>query len=178
MAMGCCAHNTCVAINTASKIRNPFRTGYLLSRLTSFLINDNDRDTLNLRTKMSSEKSNAVRNSNHNDRIGQQVPVAPRGYTAYASGVLKTQTQVAIDTVIDERPLSGLQIRVIALCASVIFLDGYDIQALAATVNWLASEWHLTRGDFTLAQTAALIGYALGAAVVAGLGDRWGRRPI
>jgi AAHS family 4-hydroxybenzoate transporter-like MFS transporter len=36
----------------------------------------------------------------------------------------------------------------------------------------------LTRGDFTLPQTAALLGYAVSAALVAGLGDRWGRRPI
>src|SRR5256885_16562518 len=54
----------------------------------------------------------------------------------------------------------------------------YDIQTLAATINWLSAEWHLTRADFTLPQTAALIGYALSAALVAGLGDRWGRRPI
>jgi AAHS family 4-hydroxybenzoate transporter-like MFS transporter len=36
----------------------------------------------------------------------------------------------------------------------------------------------LTRSDFTLPQTAALIGYALSATLVAGYGDRWGRRPI
>jgi AAHS family 4-hydroxybenzoate transporter-like MFS transporter len=91
---------------------------------------------------------------------------------------VKTAQKVAVDKLIDERPISSLQIRVIALCACVIFLDGYDIQTLAVTVNWLSSEWNLTRADFTLAQTAALLGYAASAALVAGLGDRWGRRPI
>ena len=90
-----------------------------------------------------------------------------------------TQSQkIEIDKLIDERPISSLQILVILLCAFIIFLDGYDIQTLGATLNWLAKEWQLTRADFTLAQTAALIGYAISAALVAGLGDRWGRRPV
>jgi AAHS family 4-hydroxybenzoate transporter-like MFS transporter len=92
--------------------------------------------------------------------------------------VATTSQQVAIDKLIDERPMSGLQRRVIVLCGSLIFLDGYDIQTLAVSVNWLSSEWNLTRGDFTAAQTAAVVGYASSAALVAGLGDRWGRRPI
>ena len=86
--------------------------------------------------------------------------------------------KVEIDTLIDERPLSGLQMRVIGLCAFLIFLDGYDIQTLAVSINWLAPQWNLTRPDFTFAQTSALLGYALSAALVAGYGDRWGRRPI
>jgi AAHS family 4-hydroxybenzoate transporter-like MFS transporter len=86
--------------------------------------------------------------------------------------------KVEIDKLIDERPLSGLQMRVIGLCAFLIFLDGYDIQTLAVSINWLAPEWNLTRGDFTFAQTSALLGYALSAALVAGYGDKWGRRPI
>jgi len=90
----------------------------------------------------------------------------------------KTLQKVEIDKLIDDRPLSGLQMRVIGLCAFLIFLDGYDIQTLAVSINWLAPEWHLTRGDFTWSQTSALFGYALSAALVAGYGDRWGRRPI
>jgi len=91
---------------------------------------------------------------------------------------VKTLQKVEVDKLIDERPLSGLQIRVILLCSFVIFLDGYDIQTLAVSINWLSPEWHLTRADFTLPQTAALFGYALSAALVAGFGDRVGRRPI
>jgi AAHS family 4-hydroxybenzoate transporter-like MFS transporter len=86
--------------------------------------------------------------------------------------------KVEIDKLIDARPLSGLAMLVILLCSFLNFLDGYDIQTLAVSINWLAPLWHLTRDDFTWAQTSALLGYALSAAVVAGFGDRWGRRPI
>jgi AAHS family 4-hydroxybenzoate transporter-like MFS transporter len=91
---------------------------------------------------------------------------------------MKAMAKVEIDKLIDERPLSGMALRVILLCSFVIFLDGYDIQTLAVTINWLSAEWGLTRADFTLPQTAALIGYAFSAAVVAGYGDRLGRRPV
>ena len=89
-----------------------------------------------------------------------------------------TSQHVAVDKLIDDRPISALQLRVMVLCGSLVFLDGYDIQTLAVSINWLSSEWNLTRTDFTLAQTAAVVGYALSAVLFAGLGDRWGRRPI
>jgi AAHS family 4-hydroxybenzoate transporter-like MFS transporter len=101
-----------------------------------------------------------------------------RGMRRQGEEVLADLKKVEIDKLIDERALSGLAMVVIGLCSFLIFLDGYDIQTLAVSINWLAPEWHLTRGDFTLPQTAALLGYAVSAAVVAGFGDRWGRRPI
>jgi AAHS family 4-hydroxybenzoate transporter-like MFS transporter len=88
------------------------------------------------------------------------------------------QTGTDIGRIIDTRPLTGLQIRVLLLCAVIVLLDGYDIQTLALTVPTLMKEWSLGKADFTLAVTASLIGYGAGAAFIAGLGDRYGRRPI
>jgi AAHS family 4-hydroxybenzoate transporter-like MFS transporter len=64
------------------------------------------------------------------------------------------------------------------LCGIMITLDGYDIQTLALTVPTLMGEWSLPRSEFTFALTASLVGYGFGAAFIAGLGDRFGRRPI
>ena len=89
-----------------------------------------------------------------------------------------SQQGIDIGKVIDTRPLSGLQIRVLVLCGLIIMLDGYDIQTLALTVPTLMGEWSLPRPEFTFALTASLFGYGVGAAFVAGLGDRVGRRPI
>jgi MFS transporter, AAHS family, 4-hydroxybenzoate transporter len=89
-----------------------------------------------------------------------------------------SQQGVDIGKIIDARSLSGLQIRVIVLCALVVLLDGYDIQTLGLTVKSIMEEWSLPRESFKWAQSASLFGYGVGAALVAGLGDRWGRRPV
>ena len=77
---------------------------------------------------------------------------------------------------IDERPMSGLQVTVAVLCALAMFLDGYDIQVMALSVPSLAHEWARPPSDFGLALSAAPIGIALGGAFLGHLGDRFGRR--
>lgn len=76
------------------------------------------------------------------------------------------------------RPLSALQIRVFLLCALVVLLDGYDLQAMGLVVPSLAKEWHRASSAFTIAQTASLLGLGLGSAFIAPWGDRLGRRPL
>ncbi|MGH8264135.1 MAG: MFS transporter [Steroidobacterales bacterium] len=93
------------------------------------------------------------------------------------SGATPAQS-VDIGKLIDTQPLGGLQIRVILLCALIVVLDGYDIQTLALTVPTLMKEWGLPKGDFTWALSFSLIGYGAGAAFLAGLGDRFGRKPV
>jgi AAHS family 4-hydroxybenzoate transporter-like MFS transporter len=75
-------------------------------------------------------------------------------------------------------PLSALQIRVFLLCALVVFLDGYDLQAMGLVVPTLAKEWHRASSAFTIAQTASVLGLGLGSAFIAPWGDRLGRRPL
>ncbi|SFV07898.1 MFS transporter [Pseudoduganella namucuonensis] len=79
---------------------------------------------------------------------------------------------------IDERPLSGFQIRVILLCCLTVLLDGYDIQTMALVVPSLAQEWNMPASAFGVALAASLLGIGLGSAFVAPFGDRWGRRPL
>lgn len=85
---------------------------------------------------------------------------------------------IEIGQLIDSRPLSGLQIRVVILCALVLLLDGYDIQTMGLAVPAIAAAWHLAPSNFWLVQSAALIGMGFGAAFLAPLGDRFGRRPV
>ncbi len=74
--------------------------------------------------------------------------------------------------------LSALQIRVFLLCALVVFLDGYDLQAMGLVVPTLARQWQVTSAAFTMAQTASILGLGLGSAFIAPWGDRLGRRPL
>jgi AAHS family 4-hydroxybenzoate transporter-like MFS transporter len=86
--------------------------------------------------------------------------------------------RIDIGELIDERPLSALQVRVIVLCGLIVLLDGFDIQAMALAVPSLAAEWSLPPSGFGLALTASLVGIGVGAAFVGPLGDRYGRRPL
>ncbi len=71
-----------------------------------------------------------------------------------------------------------MQIRVFLLCALIVLLDGYDLQAMGLAVPTLATVWHLPSPAFSIALSASLLGLGLGSALIAPLGDRLGRRPL
>ena len=81
-----------------------------------------------------------------------------------------------VGRLIDQRPMSPLQIGVAVLCGLAIFLDGYDIQVMALAVPSLSHEWGRPPSDFGLALSAVLIGLTIGGGALAFLGDRYGRR--
>jgi MFS transporter, AAHS family, 4-hydroxybenzoate transporter len=91
---------------------------------------------------------------------------------------LSPPVSAALASDIDGRPLSTLQIRVFVLCAAVVLLDGYDLQAMALAVPTLAEQWHLAAPAFSVTLSASLLGLGLGSAFIAPLGDRLGRRPL
>jgi AAHS family 4-hydroxybenzoate transporter-like MFS transporter len=78
----------------------------------------------------------------------------------------------------DAGPLSAVQIRVFLLCALIVLLDGYDLQAMGLAVPTLARDWQLATASFTYALSASLLGLGLGSAFIAPWGDRLGRRPL
>ena len=86
--------------------------------------------------------------------------------------------EIDVGRLIDERPMSRLQLGVTVLCSLAIFLDGYDIEVMALAVPSLAHEWSRPAQDFGWALSAALIGISVGAAFFAHLGDRIGRRTV
>ena len=85
---------------------------------------------------------------------------------------------IELGRLIDEAPVSALQVRVVALCALAAFLDGYDIQAIAMSLPLLAQAYHRPPTDFVVAITASLAGMAAGAILLSPLADRWGRKPV
>jgi AAHS family 4-hydroxybenzoate transporter-like MFS transporter len=85
---------------------------------------------------------------------------------------------VEISHLIDERSMSLSQWLVVIGCALAMFLDGYEIQVMALAVPSLAQEWSIEASRFGLALSAVLLGLGLGAAFIAPLGDRLGRRTV
>jgi len=85
----------------------------------------------------------------------RQAPAAPRGEL---SGTVKVASLV--------------------LLGGVFVMDGYDLNAMALAVPHLAVPMGLEPAAFGLVFSAALVGLGAGAALVAPLGDRFGRREL
>src|SRR4030088_841699 len=79
---------------------------------------------------------------------------------------------------INHQPVGGFQIRLLLTCAAVLFLDGFDTQAIGYVAPALAKEWGLTKGALGPVFSAGLFGLMIGALVFGPLAGRIGRKKI
>ena len=67
-----------------------------------------------------------------------------------------------LDELLERWPLSGLQWRVIALCALVVLLDGLDTQVIGYLGPALSAEWNIPRAQLGPVFSASLVGLMAG----------------
>src|ERR1700742_2075881 len=86
--------------------------------------------------------------------------------------------QIDVAEFIAQQPVGGFQIRLLLICAAVLFLDGFDTQAIGFVAPALAKEWGLTKGALGPVFSAGLFGLMIGALLFGPLADRIGRQKI
>jgi AAHS family 4-hydroxybenzoate transporter-like MFS transporter len=100
-----------------------------------------------------------------------------RGKIQLKDTIARDPMMMDISRIIDERTLSGFQIRIIVLCALVAVLDGVDTFSIGVAAPSIAAKLAMPLSAFGTVFSAALFGATLGAFSFGPLADRFGRKP-
>jgi AAHS family 4-hydroxybenzoate transporter-like MFS transporter len=79
---------------------------------------------------------------------------------------------------VDDRPVSRFQYGVVTLCGLIMFIDGFDTQAISYLAPHIAREWGLSQQLLGPIFSAALAGLMVGYLALAPLSDRFGHKRL
>ena len=85
--------------------------------------------------------------------------------------------RVDVAGLIDDRPISALQIRIFVLCAAVALLDGLCSQGIGVAAPAMRVELGVPAALFQWTFSSGLFGAAIGAMLFGPIADRLGRKP-
>src|SRR4051812_40224694 len=85
---------------------------------------------------------------------------------------------VDVQALIDGRKMSRFQLLAISLCGLVVFMDGFDTQAIGYVAPAIVAAWHVDRAALTPVFSAGLFGLMLGALAFGPIADLFGRKPV
>jgi len=79
-------------------------------------------------------------------------------------------------TIIDQAPMSRLQIAAVAITVGLNALDGFDVLSISFASPGFFTEWGIDRKALGFVLSMELIGMAIGSVLLGGVADRIGRR--
>ena len=90
----------------------------------------------------------------------------------------RNTSPIDVAAFIDAQPVGGFQVKLIFVCATVLFLDGFDTTAIGYVAPALAKEWNIGKAALGPVFSAGLFGLMIGALLFGPLADRFGRKKI
>jgi MFS transporter, AAHS family, 4-hydroxybenzoate transporter len=85
---------------------------------------------------------------------------------------------VNVTELIDNTRLNRFHIRVVGLCASLLFFEGFDLNAISYSAPALAKALAISKPMLGPVFSAGQLGLMLGALLFGIAGDRWGRKRV
>jgi MFS transporter, AAHS family, 4-hydroxybenzoate transporter len=85
---------------------------------------------------------------------------------------------IDVRTFIDSQPISSYQWMVTAMCALIVFVDGFDAQAVGFVAPTLTAELRVSRAVLGTVLSSGLTGMMIGALLFGPAADRVGRKPV
>lgn len=80
-------------------------------------------------------------------------------------------------SILNESPMSSLQIMAVIVCISLNALDGFDVLAISFASPGIAAEWGIDRAALGVVLAMEMFGMAVGSIILGGAADRFGRKP-
>ncbi|WP_345865428.1 MFS transporter [Sphingomonas qilianensis] len=78
--------------------------------------------------------------------------------------------------IVDDAPMSRLQIAAIAITVGLNALDGFDVLSISFAAPGIAAEWGISRAALGVVLSMELIGMGIGSMLLGSVADRIGRR--
>lgn len=88
-----------------------------------------------------------------------------------------SSAKLDLESIVDTNSVGSFHFRIIALCALLAMMDGFDTQAIAFVAPEIASQWHVDASSFGPVFGLGLLGGLFGAMLLGTASDRFGRKP-